>query len=242
MADGATYAKSDVLVSTSWLAEHLGAPGYRLLEVDVDPAAYGKGHIEGAVGWNWKLDLQDPLVRDLPTKEALEDKLGQSGITPDTTILLYGDSNNWFAAFAYWTLRYFGHRKLALVDGGLVKWSAEGRPLTTALPAHQAEAYRFAGEPNENLRAYRDQVVAAIGKAKLLDIRSPAEFAGQLIAPENLPQEGAQRPGHIPTAVNVPWGTAVGADGSFKTPEELNQIYVQGKGIDGSQPTIAYCR
>jgi thiosulfate/3-mercaptopyruvate sulfurtransferase len=242
MADGATYAKSDVLVSTRWLAEHLGAPGYRLIEVDVDPASYEKGHIPGAVGWNWKLDLQDPLVRDLPTKQALEEKLGKAGVTPDTTILLYGDNNNWFAAFAYWTLQYFGHHKAALVDGGLVKWAAEGRELTTEVAQVEPATYHFAGEPDERLRAYRDQVVAAIGTAQLLDIRSPAEYAGQLIAPENLPQEGAQRPGHIPTAVNVPWATAVSPDGTFKTPEELKEIYVEGKGIDGSRPVIAYCR
>jgi thiosulfate/3-mercaptopyruvate sulfurtransferase len=242
MADGVTYAKSDVLVSTGWLADHLHEAGYRLLEVDVDPTAYTNGHIEGAVGWDWKKDLQDPIVRDLPTQDALERRLGESGVTPDTTILLYGDNNNWFAAFAYWALKYFGHDQVKLVDGGLVKWSAEGRPLTTDVPTPAPTTYRFSGETRENLRAYRDQVVAAIGSAKLLDIRSPAEYTGQLIAPENLPQEGAQRSGHIPTAVNVPWATAVGPDGSFKTLDELQEIYVQGKGIDGSQPIIAYCR
>jgi thiosulfate/3-mercaptopyruvate sulfurtransferase len=231
----------DALVTTAWLADHLRDPGQRLIEVDVNPALYAEGHIEGAVGWDWKKDLQDQTVRDLAPREYLEKKLGEAGVTPDTTVLLYGDNNNWFAAYAYWALKYYGHDRVKLVDGGRVKWEAEGRPYTKDVPQPQSSNYRFAGEPREELRAYRDQVAAAIGKVALVDVRSPAEFSGQLLAPENLPQEGAQRGGHIPTAVNIPWSTAVQADGTFKSPEELRQIY-GGKGIVADKEVIAYCR
>ena len=241
MADGNGYANPEALVSTAWLADHLNDAGQRLIEVDVDPSAYGGGHIEGAVGWDWKKDLQDPLVRDLPSREALAAKLGESGVTPDTTILLYGDNNNWFAAYAYWALKYFGHDRVKLVDGGRVKWEAETRPYTTEVPSVTPTAYTFTADPREDLRAYRDHVLDQIGKAGLVDVRSPAEFSGQLLAPENLPQEGAQRGGHIPTAVNVPWGTAVNQDGTFKSAAELKEIY-GGKGISGDKPVIAYCR
>jgi thiosulfate/3-mercaptopyruvate sulfurtransferase len=241
MADGNGYANPEALVSTGWLADHLHDEGQRLIEVDVDPSAYGGGHIEGAVGWDWKKDLQDPLVRDLPSREALAAKLGESGATPDTTILLYGDNNNWFAAYAYWALKYFGHDKVKLVDGGRVKWEAESRPYTTDAPSVTPTTYTFTSDPREELRAYRDHVLGQIGKAGLVDVRSPAEFSGQLLAPENLPQEGAQRGGHIPTAVNVPWGTAVNQDGTFKSAAELKEIY-GGKGLSGDQPVIAYCR
>ena len=241
MADGNGYANPEALVSTGWLADHLHDEGQRLIEVDVDPSAYGGGHIEGAVGWDWKKDLQDPLVRDLPSREALAAKLGESGATPDTTILLYGDNNNWFAAYAYWALKYFGHDRVKLVDGGRVKWEAESRPYTTEPPSVTPTTYTFTSDPREELRAYRDHVLGQIGKAGLVDVRSPAEFSGQLLAPENLPQEGAQRGGHIPTAVNVPWGTAVNQDGTFKSAAELKEIY-GGKGISGDRPVIAYCR
>jgi thiosulfate/3-mercaptopyruvate sulfurtransferase len=234
------YANGEALIDTAWVAEHGRDSGYRLIEVDVDPTNYDKGHIAGAVGWNWKRDLQDPQVRDLASREALAAKLGESGVTPDTTILLYGDSNNWFAAYAYWALKYYGHDNVKLVNGGRVKWEAENRPLTTDAPDVQATQYSFPGEPDENLRAYRDQVLAAIGKVPLVDVRSPAEFSGQLLAPENLPQEGAQRGGHIPTAINVPWATAVNQDGTFKSADELRSIY-EGKGVKGEE-VIAYCR
>jgi thiosulfate/3-mercaptopyruvate sulfurtransferase len=235
------YVNTDSLVSTEWLAEHLGEPGYRLIEVDVNPAAYDGGHIERAVGWDWKKDLQDPTVRDIASRDALAAKLGESGVSPDTTILLYGDNNNWFAAYAYWALKYYGHDKVKLVNGGRVKWEAEGRPYTTESPSVEPAGYQFTGEPREDLRAYREQVLERIGKAGLVDVRSPAEFSGQLLAPENLPQEGAQRGGHIPTAVNVPWATAVKEDGTFKDAEDLRQIY-GGKGITGDREVIAYCR
>jgi thiosulfate/3-mercaptopyruvate sulfurtransferase len=241
MADSDGYANGEALVSTEWLAAHLNEPSTRLIEVDVNPALYAGGHVEGAVGWDWKKDLQDQTVRDLASAEALEKKLGESGVTPDTTVLLYGDNNNWFAAYAYWALKYYGHDKVKLVNGGRVKWEAEGRPYTTDEPAVTATEFHFSGEPREDLRAYRDEVKAAIGKAGLVDVRSPGEFSGQLLAPENLPQEGAQRGGHIPTAVNVPWATAVKEDGTFKDADALRELY-GGKGIGGDREVIAYCR
>jgi thiosulfate/3-mercaptopyruvate sulfurtransferase len=235
------YVNSDALVTTEWLAEHLGDPGQRLIEVDVNPAAYQGGHIQGAVGWDWKKDLQDQTMRDVVSREALEKKLSESGVSPETTILLYGDNNNWFAAYAYWTLKYYGHDNVKLVNGGRVKWEAEGRPYTTDAPQVEPTQYRFSGEPREDLRAYRDEVEESIGKAGLVDVRSPGEYSGQLLAPENLPQEGAQRGGHIPGAVNVPWATAVKEDGTFKSADDLRQIYA-GKGIVPEVEVIAYCR
>ena len=230
------------LVSTEWAAEHGKGTGIRVVEVDVDPTAYEKGHIEGAVGWNWKKDLQDQVLRDVAGKEALAELLGKSGITPETTILLYGDNNNWFAAYAYWALKYYGHDKVQLIDGGRVKWEKEGRAWNTDVPSHPATSYHFHSSPNEDIRAYRDHVLSKIGKAGLVDVRSPKEFSGELLAPENLPQEGAQRGGHIPTAVSIPWGTAVNAeDGTFKSTEELKEIY-GGKGITPNKEVIAYCR
>jgi thiosulfate/3-mercaptopyruvate sulfurtransferase len=241
MAESDGYANGEALVSTEWLAAHLNDAGQRLIEVDVNPALYAAGHIEGAVGWDWKKDLQDQTVRDLASRGALEQKLSESGVTADTTVLLYGDNNNWFAAYAYWALKYYGHDNVKLVNGGRVKWEAEGRPYTTDEPQVTPTQYRFAGESREDLRAYRDQVRDAIGKAGLVDVRSPGEFSGALLAPENLPQEGAQRGGHIPTAVNVPWATAVKEDGTFKDAGALRELY-GGKGITSDREVIAYCR
>jgi thiosulfate/3-mercaptopyruvate sulfurtransferase len=235
------YANSEALVSTDWAAQHGRDDGVRLVEVDVDTTAYDSGHIEGAVGWNWRRDLQDQNSRDLASPDTLAKLLGQSGIAPDTTIVLYGDNNNWFAAYAYWQLKYYGHDKVKLVNGGRVKWEAEGRPYTTDVPAYPATQYSFSGSPREDLRAYREQVLERIGKSGLVDVRSPKEFSGELLAPENLPQEGAQRGGHIPTAVNVPWATAVREDGTFKSADELRELYA-GKGISGDREVIAYCR
>jgi thiosulfate/3-mercaptopyruvate sulfurtransferase len=230
------------LVSTEWIADHAKDKGLRVVEVDVDPSAYGKGHIEGAVGWNWKKHLQDQINRDIASKEALANLLGQSGITPDTNIVLYGDNNNWFAAYAYWALKYYGHDKVQLVDGGRVKWEKEGRAYSTDVPDYPATSYQFHGSPKEDIRAYRDHVLSKIGKIGLVDVRSPKEYSGELLAPENLPQEGAQRGGHIPTAVSIPWGTAVNTeDGTFKSVEELKEIY-GGKGITPGKEVIAYCR
>jgi len=230
------------LVSTEWIAEHAGDQGLRLVEVDVDPSVYEKGHIEGAVGWNWRRDLQDQVARDIAPKDALEQLLSRSGISPDSTIVLYGDNNNWFAAYAYWALKYYGHDKVQLVDGGRVKWEKEGRSYTTEAPAVSQSHYHFKGDTNEKIRAYRDQVQDKIGKAALVDVRSPKEYSGELLAPENLPQEGAQRGGHIPTAASIPWATAVNAeDGTFKSNDELKEIY-GGKGVVSNKEVIAYCR
>jgi thiosulfate/3-mercaptopyruvate sulfurtransferase len=231
-----------VLVETEWLAANLGRGAIRLVEVDVDPTVYEKGHIEGAVGWDWKRDLQDQLKRNIVHKQALEELLGRSGITPETAIVLYGDNNNWFAAYAYWTLKYYGHDRVQLVDGGRVKWEKEGRAYTTEVPSNDATPYHFQSTSNEKIRAYRDHVVSQLGKAGLVDVRSPKEYSGELLAPENLPQEGAQRGGHIPTAVSIPWGTAVNPDnGAFKSLDELKEIY-GGRGITPNKPVIAYCR
>jgi thiosulfate/3-mercaptopyruvate sulfurtransferase len=240
LSSSATTSKA--LVSTEWAAEHAGDKGVRLVEVDVDPSNYDKGHIEGSVGWNWKKDLQDQVARDVAGKEALEQLLGEGGITPDTNIVLYGDNNNWFAAYAYWALKYYGHDKVQLVDGGRVKWEKEGRAYTTDVPEVANTTYRFSGAPREEVRAYKDHVQSKIGKAGLVDVRSPKEYSGELLAPENLPQEGAQRGGHIPTAVSIPWGTAVNTeDGTFKSNDELKEIY-GGKGITANREVIAYCR
>jgi len=233
---------SKALVSTDWVAEHAGDKGVRVVEVDVDPSNYEKGHIENAVGWNWRKHLQDQVVRDIAGKEALEQLLGESGITNDTNIVLYGDNNNWFAAYAYWALKYYGHDKVQLVDGGRVKWEKEGRAYTTDAPTPDKTNFKFHGSPREDLRAYKDHVQSKIGKAGLVDVRSPKEYSGELLAPENLPQEGAQRGGHIPTAVSIPWATAVNAeDGTFKSNDELKEIY-GGKGIVPNKEVIAYCR
>jgi len=237
-----TSTSTKPLVSTEWVAQHGKDKGNRLVEVDVDPSNYDKGHIEGAVGWNWRKDLQHQLVRDVASKEELEALLGKSGITSDTNIVLYGDNNNWFAAYAYWALKYYGHDKVQLVDGGRVKWEKEGRAYSTESPSYPAASYHFHGSPREDIRAYKDHVQSKLGKAGLVDVRSPKEYSGELLAPENLPQEGAQRGGHIPTAVSIPWGTAVNAeDGTFKSVDELKEIY-GGKNITPDREIIAYCR
>ena len=234
--------QSKALVSTEWAADHAKDAGVRLVEVDVDPRAYAGGHIDGAVGWNWRKDLQDQLSRDIVSKDALAKLLGESGIKPDTSIVLYGDSNNWFAAYAYWALKYYGHDKVQLIDGGRVKWEKEGRVYSTDVPSYPATTYQFHGSSKEEIRAYRDHVLSRLGKAGLVDVRSPKEYSGELLAPENLPQEGAQRGGHIPTALSIPWGTAVNTeDGTFKSLDELKEIY-GGKGIVANKEVIAYCR
>ncbi len=237
------YAHPEVLVSTDWVEQHRNDPNVRLLEVDVDTKAYDQGHVPGAVGINWQTQLQDQTVRDMAAREDLERLLSQVGVTPDTTIVLYGDNNNWFAAWALWQLKYYGHNDVRLMNGGRVKWLAEGRELTTDVPEFQPTEYRFQGEPDESIRAYRDQVLQAVKEksAGLVDVRSPKEYSGELLAPEGIPQEGAQRGGHIPGAQNVPWGQAVREDGTFKGREELEQLY-GSKGITPERETIAYCR
>ena len=238
----ADYAHPDSLVSTEWVAEHGGDANVRLVEVDVDTSAYEQGHIAGAVGWNWQSQLQQPVQRDLATKEEIEQLLGNSGIGNDTTVILYGDNNNWFAAWAFWQLKYYGHADVRLMNGGRVKWEAEGRPMTTESPSVSAVSYT-ASEGDQSIRAYRDQVLSLVnaGSISLVDVRSPAEFSGELLAPPAAPQEGSQRGGHIPGASNIPWGQAVAEDGTFKSADDLRALY-GGQGIDGSRETIAYCR
>jgi thiosulfate/3-mercaptopyruvate sulfurtransferase len=231
----------DVLVSTQWVADHLNDPKVKLVEVDVDTQAYGEGHAPGAIGWNWTSQLQDQTRRDIIGKAELESLLGKSGISKDDTIVLYGDNNNWFAAYAFWVLEMYGHANLKLMDGGRKKWLDENRPTTRDVPSPQATSYQ-ASEPNQALRAKREQVLAGLSQANraLVDVRSPAEFSGEILAPPGL-QETAQRGGHIPGAANVPWGQAVREDGTFKSPEELRALY-GGKGVTPDKDVIAYCR
>ena len=238
----AEYSHPESLVTTDWVAEHGNDANVRLVEVDVDTSAYDEGHIAGAVGWNWQSQLQASLRRDLISGPELEALLGVAGIDNNTTVILYGDNNNWFAAWAFWQLKYYGHGDVRLMNGGRAKWVADGRPLTTDAPSHAAKSYR-ASEPNQDIRAYRDAVLGAVSASSiaLVDVRAPAEFSGELLAPANLPQEGAQRGGHIPGAANIPWGQAVNEDGTFKSADDLTALY-GGKGIDGSKETIAYCR
>jgi thiosulfate/3-mercaptopyruvate sulfurtransferase len=233
-------SRNDVLVTADWAQEHLGDPGIVFVEVDEDTSAYDKGHIEGAVKLDWKTDLQDPLRRDFVDKEQFEKLLSQKGISNDDTVVLYGGNNNWFAAYAYWYFKLYGHSDVKLIDGGRKKWELDSRPLSEDTVSRPATQYR-AQDADTSIRAFRDEVVAAIGQKNLVDVRSPDEFAGKLVAPAHLPQEGAQRPGHIPTAVNVPWSKAANEDGTFKSDDELRQLYADA-GLDTSKDTIAYCR
>ena len=238
----AKYAHPESVVSTEWVAKHGSDSNVRLVEVDVDTAAYDQGHIAGAVGWNWQSQLQENVSRDLISKSDMESLLGNAGISNDTTVILYGDNNNWFAAWAFWQMKYYGHGEVKLMNGGRAKWEAEGRELTTDAASHAAVSYS-ANDADDSIRAYRDEVLSAVsaGNIALVDVRAPAEFSGELLAPANLPQEGSQRGGHIPGASNVPWATAVAEDGSFKSADELAAVYT-GVGVDGSKETIAYCR
>ncbi len=236
------YKHPEVVVSTDWVAQNLNAPELRLVEVDVDTTAYDKGHIPGAVGWNWQTQLQDNIRRDLIEKPALEKLLRESGISNDTTILLYGDSNNWFAAYAFWQLKYYGHKDVRLINGGRKKWIAQGL-LTTTEPTQVKEANYRAVDPNESLRARKEDVSAILEKRRsgqLVDVRSADEFTGKILAPPGL-SETAQRAGHIPGAENIPWAQAANEDGTFKTYDELKKLY-HAKGITGNEGIIAYCR
>jgi thiosulfate/3-mercaptopyruvate sulfurtransferase len=236
------YARPHSLVSTAWVAAHGGDDRVRLIEVDVDTAAYDTGHLAGAVGWHWMHDLQRRPVRDIPAREEWEALLSRTGIANDTLVVLYGDNHNWFAAYAFWLFKLYGHEDVCLMNGGRQRWIDEGRAVTLALPAVAPSSYR-ATAPDRRLRAYRDDVAATLdGTAvTLVDVRSPKEYSGELLAPENLPQEGAQRGGHIPGAQSIPWASAVAADGTFKSATELQTLY-GGKGVTADKPTIAYCR
>jgi thiosulfate/3-mercaptopyruvate sulfurtransferase len=231
----------DVLVSTNWVAQHRADAGVRVVEVDVDTAAYDQGHVPGALGWNWTTDLCDTVVRDIVPKAKLEKLLGASGITPDSTIVLYGDNNNWFAAWALWQLKVYGHNDVRIMDGGRKKWLAEGRDLETTKPAVEPTTYA-AKDPDLSIRAFLPEVQQALARPNvaMVDVRSPQEFTGEILAPPGLP-ETCQRGGHIPGAKSIPWGKACNEDGTFKSREELLALY-GGQGVTPDKQVIAYCR
>ena len=233
-------ARSDVLVTTDWAESNLNAPNTVFVEVDEDTSAYDTGHIEGAVKLDWKTDLQDPVRRDFVDAQQFSKLLSDRGIAGDDTVILYGGNNNWFAAYAYWYFTLYGHENVKLLDGGRKKWELEGRPLSSETVNRPATSYT-AKQPDNSIRAFRDEVIAAIGEKNLVDVRSPDEFSGKILAPAHLPQEQSQRAGHIPTAINVPWSKAANEDGTFKSDEDLAKIYADA-GLDGEKETIAYCR
>ena len=235
------YAHPEVLVSTDWADAHKNDSNVRIAEVDVDTSAYDEGHIAGAVGWNWTTQLSDTLRRDILSKQQFEELMSSAGITPRTTVLLYGDNNNWFAAWAFWQMKIYGHADIRIIDGGRKKWLAEGRELSRDAPALPRSDYA-AKEPDRSLRALLPAVDAAVRSqgAALVDVRSPQEFTGEILSPPGLP-ETCQRGGHIPGAHSIPWGKAVNEDGTFKSFAELKALY-GGEGIDGTKPIIAYCR
>jgi thiosulfate/3-mercaptopyruvate sulfurtransferase len=236
----AGYAKN-VLVETAWLEEHLDDPAIRIVEVDENPGLYAEAHIPGAIGFDWKKDLQDQLKRDFLGPEAFGELFGSKGISDDHTIVLYGDRNNWFAAYTYWYLRYYGHDDVKLLNGPREKWIAEDRPTTTDVPSYAPTS--FAAKPgDDSIRAKRGEVLAALGDGhRLVDVRSPQEYSGELIAMAGYVQEGAQRAGHIPGAASIPWAQAVREDGTFKAADDLEALY-RGKGVLTGEPIIAYCR
>ncbi len=234
-------SRSDVLVDADWVQAHLGDSGLVLVEVDEDTSAYDKGHIKGAVKVDWKKDLQDPVRRDFVDRAGFEALLSERGISNDDTVILYGGNNNWFAAYAYWYFKLYGHHNVKLLDGGRKKWELDSREMVTEVPSRAATQYS-AQEQDKSIRAFRDDAVAAIGNLNLVDVRSPDEFAGRLLAPAHLPQEQAQRGGHIPTAKNVPWSKAAQDDGTFKSDDDLRTLYGDEAGLDFGKDTIAYCR
>jgi thiosulfate/3-mercaptopyruvate sulfurtransferase len=237
----ANYAHPETLVSTNWVAEHASDPNVRVVEVDVDTKAYDEGHIPGALGWAWNSQLCDTVRRDILPKAQLEDLMAASGISNDTTVVIYGDNNNWFAAWALWQLKIYGHKDVRLMNGGRKKWLSEGRELSTEMPKPTRTHYT-ATDADNSLRAFLPQVQAALAAHSwaLVDVRSPQEFTGEILAPPGLP-ETCQRGGHIPGARNIPWGKACNEDGTFKSADELRSLY-GSEGIDGEKPVIAYCR
>src|SRR5438552_1085336 len=239
----ARYANPETLVDTEWVKNNLGKPGIKLVEIDVDTKQYDAGHIPGAVGFNWQTQLQDQVRRDIISKEAFEKLAGEAGISPNDTVILYGDNNNWFAAYGFWLFKIYGHQDVRLMNGGRVKWLNENdKILTTDKPAPNPVQYK-AAQVNNELRAMLPQVFEASksGRFNLVDVRSPDEFTGKVIAPPGM-SETAQRGGHIPGAKSIPWSTAVQQDGTFKSADDLRSIYFQQKGVDRKKPTVAYCR
>jgi thiosulfate/3-mercaptopyruvate sulfurtransferase len=233
-------ARADVLVSADWAEENLNTPGVVFVEVDEDTSAYDGGHLAGAVKLDWKTDLQDQVRRDFVNKEQFEALLGAKGIGNDDTVVLYGGNNNWFASYAYWYFKLYGHENVKLLDGGRKKWELDGRELSKDTVQRPATSYT-AKEQDLSIRAFRDEVLDSIGKQNLVDVRSPDEFSGKLLAPAHLPQEQPHTPGHVPGALNVPWSKAANEDGTFKSDEELRALYAD-QGLDEAKDTIAYCR
>jgi thiosulfate/3-mercaptopyruvate sulfurtransferase len=235
-----SMSREDVLVSADWAEQNLSTPGVVFIEVDEDTSAYDGGHIAGAVKLDWKADLQDQVRRDFIRKEQFEKLLGERGISNDDTVVLYGGNNNWFAAYAYWYFKLYGHQNVKLLDGGRKKWELDGRELSKETVERAPTTYT-AADQDTSIRAFRDETIDAIGVKNLVDVRSPDEFAGRLLAPAHLPQEQAQRAGHIPTAINIPWSKAANEDGTFKSDDELRALY-GAAGLDDGKDTIAYCR
>ena len=234
------YANPDALVSTDWLAEHLDDPGVRAIEVDENTEAYDTNHIRGAVGWNWKTDLHAKVGRDYVDGAGLQDLLRAAGVNSDTTVVLYGGNNNWFAAYAYWIAKLRGYGNVKLLDGGRKKWELEGRELVTDVPSYAAGDVSVSGG-DDSIRALRDEVLGKVGGASFVDVRSPEEYRGEKLAPDHLPQEQSQVPGHIPGAANIPWAKAANDDGTFKSADELRALY-EGAGVGPDAEVIAYCR
>jgi thiosulfate/3-mercaptopyruvate sulfurtransferase len=239
----AEYATKDVLVDTEWLEGKLDDPKVRVVEVDEDTQAYEKGHIPNAIGWNWNTDLHAPVGRDYVDQEGLSKLLQKAGVGADTTLVLYGGNNNWFAAYAYWLLRYLGYGNAKLLNGGRKKWELESRAMASDVPSFSGTDYKIDSSVNGDFRSFRDEVLskAKSGNASFVDVRSPEEYRGEKLAPDHLPQEQAQVPGHIPGAANVPWGKAANEDGSFKSADELKALY-EGVGVTPDKEVIAYCR
>ncbi len=232
--------RQTALVDADWVAEHLDDDNLVVIEVDEDTSTYDVNHIRGAIRLDWRDDLQDPVRRDFLNREQFEELLSARGVSNDDTVVLYGGNNNWFAAYAYWYFKLYGHQDVRLLDGGRKKWELDGRELVD-VPVQRKPTQYVASEPDPRIRAFRDDVIAGIGSLNLIDVRSPDEYAGRLLAPAHLPQEQSQRPGHVPTAVNVPWSKAANEDGTFRTDDELQALYAEA-GVDFDRDTIAYCR
>jgi thiosulfate/3-mercaptopyruvate sulfurtransferase len=237
------YSNPEALVETDWLAANRNDPNVRIIEVDEDTSAYDSGHIPGAVGWNWNTDLHAPVGREYVDQEGLSRLLQRAGVGPETTVVLYGGNNNWFAAYAYWLLRYLGYGNVRLLNGGRKKWELEGRQMTADVSSYPPVEFRVQGPLNSDFRAFRDYVLDRVqeGNAAFVDVRSPEEYRGEKLAPDHLPQEQAQVPGHIPGAANIPWAKAANDDGSFRSEEELRELY-GGAGVTDDKEVIAYCR
>jgi thiosulfate/3-mercaptopyruvate sulfurtransferase len=237
----ADYANPNALVETDWLEEHVGDDQVRVIEVDEDTSAYEKGHIAGAVGWNWNTDLHATVGREYVSQAELGELLSRAGVAPQTTVVLYGGNNNWFAAYAYWIVKLRGFDNVKLLNGGRKKWELESRELTQDEPSYEPTGFQVSGAERREIRALRDEVLAKVGGSTFVDVRSPEEFRGEKLAPDHLPQEQAQVPGHIPGSANIPWGKAANDDGTFKSADELTALYAE-QGVTGGGEVIAYCR